>query len=177
MLKDNCFILTGAPGSGKSTLVQLLRARGVQCVDEPARRVIAEQRTIGGFGVSDRDPRLFVELLLSHSISDYKNFTQQKTASIFDRGVADTIAYANLYSMPFEHGWNAAREYRVNRRVFFAPCWEAIYTTDEERTMSFQASEGMGADLRRIYEALNYEVIELPRVTPQERANFVLQRI
>jgi predicted ATPase len=177
MIKEKSVILTGAPGSGKSTLVRLLRQQGVECVDEPARRIIAEQRTIGGQGIGERDPRLFVELLLSRAIWDYNNLDQSAQATVFDRGVADVIAYANLYGIPFEHGWNAAREYTGNERVFFAPNWQQIYTTDDERTMSFDASEQMGSDLRAIYETLGYQIVELPRATPEERADFVLQRL
>lgn len=59
MKKDNFYILTGAPGSGKSTLINCLRRRGYICIDEPAREIIAEQKSISGQGLYNKDKRLF----------------------------------------------------------------------------------------------------------------------
>jgi predicted ATPase len=57
------FILTGAPGSGKTAILSRL-IDGFRCVDEPAREVLAEQRATGGRGTWDQDLSLFVHLLL-----------------------------------------------------------------------------------------------------------------
>jgi predicted ATPase len=177
MIKENCIILTGAPGSGKSTILRLLRERGCICVDEPARQIISEQRAILGAGIADKDPSLFVELMLSRAISRYQGISATSHTVIFDRGVADNIAYAMLYDLPFEHGWVAAERYRSNSRVFFAPNWRDIYTTDEERTMTFEASAAMGDSLRGIYRRLGYEVVELPLSGPADRVAFMLDNL
>lgn len=177
MVKENFIIVTGGPGSGKSTLLGVLRQEGYTCVDEPARQIISEQRAINGTGVSDRDPALFIELMLSRAISRYQETQDTAGAVFFDRGVADNIAYAALYKLPFEHGWAAARQFRSNSKVFFAPHWREIYVTDEERTMSFEASAAMGDHLRKIYEQLGYEIVDLPLSGPAERAQFMLDEI
>lgn len=174
MIKENCIILTGAPGSGKSTVLRLLRELGATCVDEPARQIIAEQRSIGGSGVSDGSPLLFVELLLSRAILRYKDIDDTSGVMVFDRGVADNIAYAALYDLSFAHGWAAAEQYRSNSKVFFAPNWEDIYSTDEERTMSFEASAAMGDSLRSIYLKLGYEILDLPLSSPEARVKFMV---
>jgi predicted ATPase len=174
MVKENCIILTGAPGSGKSTLLRLLREKGCICVDEPARQIISEQRAICGSGVSDKDPALFIELMLSRAISRYQDIQDMSVAVVFDRGIADNIAYAILYELPFEHGWTAAERYRSNSKVFFAPNWRNIYTTDVERTMTFEASSAMGDSLRRIYQKLGYEIVDLPLFSPEDRVKFLM---
>ena len=63
------FILTGAPGSGKTAVLNRLRDQ-FTCVDEPAREILAEQRSTGGRGTWDQDPSLFVHLLLQRSIDE-----------------------------------------------------------------------------------------------------------
>lgn len=169
-MKNNIFILTGAPGSGKSTVLARLAEQGVLCVPEPARQIISEQRAIGGEGVFDRNSGLFVELLLSRSIAQYKAIDSSQPMVVFDRGVADNIAYA------FKQGWEAARQYRANQRVFFAPNWRDIYVTDGERTMSFAESAAMGDALRRIYVTLGYNVVDLPLANVEERVRFMLEK-
>lgn len=52
-------------GSGKSIVLQLLKLQGFTVVPEPAREILAEQRTIGDEGVPENNPKLFTQLLLS----------------------------------------------------------------------------------------------------------------
>ena len=56
MVKDRYFLLTGAFGSGKSTLLEHLQSRGIQGIVEPARPILAEQRSIQGNGLPEADP-------------------------------------------------------------------------------------------------------------------------
>src|SRR5690348_10262998 len=134
MIRDNFFILTGAPGSGKTTLLQHLRTLGFPVIAEPARQILSEQRSIDGNGLPDRDARLFVELMLSRMLGDYRQMATSFTPVFFDRGIPDTVAYASIFGFDYPPGQKAARTYRYNWRVFFAPAWEQIYTPDEERT-------------------------------------------
>jgi predicted ATPase len=115
--------------------------------------------------------------MLARSISQYQDIEASSDLVFFDRGVADNISYAILYGLSFEHGWTAAERYRANSKVFFAPNWRGIYTTDEERTMAFEASAGMGDDLRMIYSKLGYEIIDLPLLSPEQRVAFMLDRL
>jgi predicted ATPase len=174
MIRDTFFVLTGAPGSGKSALLQHLVTRGFQGVEEPARRILSEQRSIDGNGLPDRDARLFVDLMLSRMIGDYNRLETTTAPVFFDRGVPDTVGYASHFGFDYPPGQNAAQVYRYNRRVFFAPAWEQIYTTDEERTITFPVASQFGAELRAAYEQCGYELIDIPCLPVSERAGFIL---
>src|SRR5579862_6324147 len=168
MNHDKFFILTGAPGSGKTTLLQHLRTLGFQAIAEPARQILAEQRSIGGDGLPGRDTRLFVDLMLSRMIGEY-NRPEASTAPIFfDRGIPDAVVYASLFGIDYPPGQNAARKYRYNPLVFFAPAWEEIYRQDEERTVSFQVASQFDPALREIYRQLGYVLIDLPCLSVKE---------
>ena len=52
MQRNNAYIITGAPGVGKTTLIHALQKQAVQCIEEPARQIIIEQRLIQGDGES-----------------------------------------------------------------------------------------------------------------------------
>jgi len=171
-MTDKFFVLTGPPGSGKSTLLQHLRTLGFQGIDEPARQILAEQRSIEGKG--SRDARLFVELMLSRMIGEYNRIETPTAPVFFDRGIPDTLVYASHSGFDYPPGQNAARKYRYNRRVFFAPAWEQIYTTDEERKASFQQASRFGDDLREIYQQCEYVLIDLPCLPVKERVEFIL---
>lgn len=176
-VKENIFVLTGAPGAGKTTLMSRLKERGVVCMGEPAREIISVQRSIGGAGVFEKNAPLFVELILSRAIAQYESVGSGEGVVVFDRGVADVIAYADLCSYEVAHGWVAARQYRANRKVFFAPCWREIYVNDSERKMTYGAAVKMGDNIRRIYASLGYELIDLPLLSVQDRVDFVCDNL
>jgi predicted ATPase len=82
------------------------------------------------------------------------------TPVFFDRGVPDMLGYAALFGFDYPPGRKAATMYRYSKRVFFAPAWEQIYTTDEERTISYSVAKAFGDDLREIYKQCGYELID-----------------
>ena len=177
MHRNGYFLLTGPPGSGKSTVLRRLQAQGFGVVAEPARQVLAEQRHIDGRGSPDRDARLFVDLLTSRAVCQYREMETSKAPVFFDRGVPDGIAYGAQLNVGCEADWNAAHAYRYNDLAFFFPSWEEIYSTDAERTMSFAAAHEFGERMRDAYRELGYRILEVPRDSSKARARFVLDSV
>lgn len=169
-------VITGAMGSGKSTVLQLLKAQGFNVVSEPAREILAEQRSIGDEGVPEQNPKLFTQLLLSRAIFQYKQQAIHDIV-IFDRGIPDNIAYAQLFNLDYLPASNAAKLYRYDTDVFIFPAWDKIYTTDDERIMSFEDAKAFGDSVQKIYTECGYNLIEVPRVSPEERVKFIREKI
>jgi predicted ATPase len=65
------FVITGAPGSGKTLVLKELVAMGFTGVPEPAREVLAEQRAVRGMGVPEKDPTRFCDLMLARAVDDF----------------------------------------------------------------------------------------------------------
>ncbi len=42
------YVITGAPGTGKTAIINALKERGYSCVEENSREIIAEQIINGG---------------------------------------------------------------------------------------------------------------------------------
>jgi predicted ATPase len=177
MVNDRYFLLTGPFGSGKSTLLKHLQSRGIRGIVEPARPILAEQRSIQGNGLPEKDPRLFVELMLSRMLDAYRQSEASQEPVLFDRGIPDILGYAALFGFEVPHCENAARLYRYNAQVFMAPAWEQIYCTDDERTLPFSLARQFGDDLRTIYQRLGYTLIDLPCVSVEQRADFILRHL
>lgn len=170
------YILTGSPGSGKTSILAELSKRGFPIVDEPARRVLVQQRRIDGEGVYDRNPFLFKELMLSRMLDDYERAPKYDLV-FFDRGLPDLIAYSKCFNLDIGSELKASHIYRYNTTVFFAPAWEQIFINDAERRLSFDAAQVFENDLRQVYTELGYQLIDIPLLGVCERVNFLLNII
>jgi predicted ATPase len=177
VIKDRFFVLTGGFGSGKSTLLEHLKSCGLRGVAEPARPILAQQRSIQGNGVPEKDPRLFVELMFSRMLDAYQQSDALTGPILFDRGIPDILGYAALLGFAFPPGENAARLCRYNPRVFIAPAWDQIYCTDDERTVPFSHAREFGTSVRAIYQRFGYTLIDLPCVAVEERGDFILNHL
>lgn len=62
---DRFFVLTGGPGSGKTTLIEALKAGGFATAPEAGRGIIRDQVAVGGPALPWQDRALFAELMLS----------------------------------------------------------------------------------------------------------------
>ena len=165
-------ILTGPPGSGKSTVLQLL-SEASDTVEEPARRVLAQQRRLEGQGTGDRNPALFVQLMLEEAIRDHDSALSLPGPVIFDRGLADLLAYGAYWQLDTGSIDRAIAARARARNVFWFPAWQAIYASDAERTLDFTGAEAFGVLTRRAYEGLGYTLIDMPLTDAATRAAFI----
>ena len=163
-------ILTGAPGTGKTAI---LDSTGLAYVHEPAREVLAEERAVGGRGVPETDPALFVALLLQRSIERYQEAQRAEAPVLFDRGVPDCVAYARLLGVDAGPSLEASRQYGYERAVLVARPWPEIYTTDDERKMTFEATLDFQRLIEEAYAQAGYELVEIPRAPILDRVAFV----
>jgi predicted ATPase len=170
--ESKLFILTGAPGSGKTAILGRLDHE-FRCVDEPAREVLAEQRAIGGSGTWDRDASPFVHLLLQRSIEKHATARRSGGTVVFDRGIPDCIVYAVRAGTDPTPSLEAIDAYRYQPHVLFLEPWSDIYETDEERIMSFDDTVSFSRELRDVYQGSGYTLVDVPRDSIDERAMFV----
>jgi predicted ATPase len=171
--KNNYYILTGAPGSGKSTLINSLRKKDYICVDEAAREIIAEQKDINGEGLYNKNKQLFLELMLSRSMCRYNQYIDTAKPILFDRGIPDIIGYAKLFELNPQPSIKASQICKYNNKIFFLPSWREIYSNDEDRTMSFDDAAQFGDLIRQAYYDLGYNCVDVPLVNIDERIRFI----
>ena len=97
---------------------------------------------------------------------------------LMDRGIPDVVGYLTLCGLPVPaHAEAAARLHPYNKRVFLAPYWDAVFAQDTERKQDRQEAEVTGRVMAETYTRLGYQIVELPLVGIEERADFVVERL
>jgi predicted ATPase len=145
---------------------------------EAGRGIIQDQVDIGGNALPWSDRALFAEMMLSWELRSYRMALEHPDTVFFDRGVPDVIGYLRLVDLPVPpHVIKAAGEFRYNRRVFIAPPWKEIFHPDRERKQDFDEAVRTYASLASTYTEYGYELTELPRVSIDERVQFVLRTV
>jgi predicted ATPase len=92
---------------------------------------------------------------------------------VFDRGVPDNVAYAVVLGVDPAPARAAATRYRYHPEVLILPPWEDIYTTDNERAMSFAGTIPFHEALVDAYSGAGYALVEVPRSSAADRSAFV----
>ncbi|HXE10662.1 MAG TPA: AAA family ATPase [Bryobacteraceae bacterium] len=175
---SNFYIVSGGPGAGKTTLLIELQKLGYAHAPEVARQIIQEQVSAGGDAVPWDDRQAYTQMMLQRSIEIYLQYTPAAQTTFSDRGIPDTLCYARLIGLTdSESIESACRQYRYAPIVFLAPEWREIYETDSERKQDFGEAIRTFALMSEVYRELGYETIEIPKLTPPERARFVLERL
>lgn len=175
---DHMFVVTGGPGSGKSSLIETLARRGLHSMPEAGRAIIQDQLRIGGPALPWGDRMAFAELMLGWELRSYHEARALDAPVVMDRAIPDVVGYLRLCALPVpDHVTAAARLYRYNPKVFLAPYWDEIFAQDAERRQDRDEARATGAIMAQTYTELGYQIVELPRTGIEQRADFVMTRL
>jgi predicted ATPase len=67
----------------------------------------------------------------------------------------------------------AAHSYPYNQHIFIAPYWEGIFAQDTERKQGKQEAEDTARIMAETYQRYGYQLIEIPKINIEERADFI----
>lgn len=167
------FVITGGPGAGKTTLLETLEKRGYSYVPESARAIIKERLAQG---LSPRpSPDRFGRDILDRDIARYRSTSLTEQPVFFDRGVVDALYVLDRHkALSTEEITRHVTLFPYNQTVFFLPPWEEIYCTDAERDQTFSESIEVFEGLKVLYRRCGYCVMEVPRLSAELRAAFIL---
>lgn len=171
-------VITGGPGTGKSTVISSLQQLEFACMPEVSRTVTREARNRGVDQLFLTEPLLFSELLLNSRINQYEQSEELNEELVFfDRGIPDVMGYLDYLGMDYPETYRVkSMEFRYSR-VFMMPPWEKIYRTDNERYESFEQSLRIYSELKKAYTSLGYEFDIIPEASVDNRVEFILKRL
>jgi len=176
MTKDNFYIITGGPGSGKTSLLESLAAKGYNYIPETARQIIKERLSSG---LTPRpNPKAFAQEVFNKDWTNFISNSDLSSLLFFDRSFldsacqlfdCDTVGYNKIKDTHLKN--------RYNNKVFITPPWREIYRNDTERDQSFQESIVVCARLEEWYREHDYDLVVLPKDTVGNRTKFILSQV
>lgn len=176
--RHNFFVLTGASGSGKSSILDRLQRRGHLCVPEMGRQVVKDEVAAGSDGTPWQDGERFIELVLARSIEAFQAIQERVRPVFFDRSIAECIGGALAAGRPpLPHRLEAARTFRYHPMVFVTPPWPEIYVNDAERRHSFEQGLQYHRAELAAYAHCGYRLVEVPRGPVEGRVDFILEQV
>lgn len=171
-------VITGGPGTGKSTVIDEIEHRGFTCMHEISRQVTLNAREQGIEQLFLTNPLLFSKLLLDGRIQQYKTAdTTNHELVFFDRGIPDVHAYMDFTNTSYPKIYlDSCKEHNYST-VFLMPPWKDIYASDNERYESYEASLEIYTFIKKAYVQLAYDIIEVPFGSVQNRTDFILESL
>lgn len=173
--KKNWYVITGAPSSGKTTIIKLLEKRGYKVVYEVARIFIGqglrEGKTIQEIRRDEGDfQRKVLDLKIHH-----ENKLNPKRITFLDRAIPDSIAYYELLGLPIDKYLDNATKKTSYKKIFFFEKLE--FKKDYARIESKKAVERLEKLLKKAYENLPFPIIKVPKMSVGKRVKFILDNL
>jgi predicted ATPase len=171
-------VITGGPGSGKTTLVEAVGARGFATVPEAAIEVIAELNAELGLEEQKAWRRAHVDefqrLVLERQLAQEAE-ARDGTAVFLDRGVVDGLGYCRHFGTePPPELLAASAEDRYDRVFLLDTLPEVIVRGDTGRTSDRAASLAIAERIAEVYRERGLEPVRVPVASVEERVGLVL---
>ena len=170
-------VITGAPSTGKTSLIHKLKQEGFICVPEISREIISQQIAIEGDALPWKNLVAFSKQVAVLRKAQFINATKNST-HFFDRGLIDVVAYMNIDKLEIpEFISDFLNENKYHSTVFITPIWEEIFENDMQRKENIEQSKKIEVELKKCYQSFGYNIVEIPKLSIEERVNFILSNI
>lgn len=168
-------VFTAGPSAGKTSLLRELSARGYYTAPEPARLVI--DQTISSDEDLDalRGTTRFHHIVEQQSLRIMANLPGDVDTVLFDRALLDNVAYrrVNGEDIPDVFGGDDFPE--QYDKVFFLE--QLDFEEDYAREENPEWAREIHRELRSVYEEYGYDLIDVPVMPIDNRADYVEEHI
>lgn len=171
-------VITGGPGTGKTSLINQLEIKGFNCKHEISREVTLKAKEEGIDQLFLEDPILFSQKLLEGRLEQFKEGNNSaKKILFYDRGLPDVTAYMDFLGTKYPQSFHDTCLANRYHKVFILPPWEEIYMQDNERYETFIEAKNIYSFLISSYKKYNYDVYEIPVGSIEQRIAYILNHV
>ncbi len=167
-------LISGSPGSGKTSIVKQLERMGYPVVHEAAREEIkAQQQTPGSNLLPWKDVAGFSSKLKDRILK----YAGPQGTAFSDRGLPDVVTYlkrAGVEDLDEYH--RALSIVNYHSTVFITPPWRKIYRTDAQRKERFEEALILHNLLLETYEQYGFNIVTLPLDNTEKRCQIILEQ-
>ena len=172
---NNWYVITGAPCSGKTTILNELKKRGYRVYYEMARIYIDQElkkgKTLKEIRKNEFD---FQKKVLELKIDFEKKLARNKLLFL-ERGIPDSVAYMYLCGVEDKTYFKKTTNNCSYKKVFLLE--RVKYERDYARTESQKEAKLLEGLLEKSYLGCGIKTIKVPRLSITERTNFILSNL
>lgn len=172
MQSTEWIVITGAPSSGKTSVINDLKARGYHVQDEVAREYI-EACIARGLSVQDirADGGCELQQQILRLKTEREAVLSPKDTVFLDRGIPDSMAYFRLAGLDIAAAKAAAAKFRYDAVFLF----DRLPIVDDGVRVE---DEAMANDIDKMlmqdYRSLGYDPVRVPVMPVEKRTDFIL---
>ncbi len=178
-------VITGGPGTGKTSVIKGLEENGFHCFHEIIRDMTSKAKAEGDPEKFTSNPLVFVDDafqfnkdLLYGRIKHYiASESIQKSIIFFDRGIPDVLAYMDFFGQSYDQEFTVPCQNHKYDHVFILPPWREIYVSDDERLETFEEAEKIHEALTETYTQFGYVPQEVPKGSVGDRIDFIREKL
>ena len=168
-MKNQKIIISGPPGSGKTTIINALQEKGYNCLEEINPAKIKESKI-------KNNKNLLSDFLFKCRKQQYNEFANQ--LAFYDRSMIDVVAYLNYWNIQYPKNWNQIIENcHYAKNVLYTPSWKDIYKTSMNRLETYKEAKLIDGFLRETYLDFGYNIVEIPKLGLEKRIDFIINQI
>lgn len=181
---SNKYVLTGAPGGGKSTLATLLAEKGYLTHPEAYATVAERCLANGTYNKFEKDANFRQHLFMEQQVQVEEKLNTSKVV-FCDRSLIDLFAFCKMQSVQIKKellkkAMTLKTGYK--KAFFFEPMPEEIYVKQEAARAVYakcprELSLRLYSEIRAEYQKHNIHCVDVPFGTSEEMLAFIMQNI
>lgn len=174
-MKNNWYVITGAPCSGKTTTLEFLEKKGYKVFYEWARVYINQEMEKGKTLEEIRKDEIEFQRKILQLKIDFEKTLPKKELIFMERGIPDSTAYLKMCGVKKDKTLQEALKNCSYQKVFLLELFK--YEKDYARKESQEEAILLENLLEKSYNDLGFSVVRVPKMSVGKRARFIFNNL